>query len=60
MHRQINVPPLREAALQEVVSIPVKLLSARFQTDTLATDIARRAAEESTEDRSAAMEAGPC
>ena len=60
MHRQINVPPLREAALQEVVSTPVKLLSARFQTDTLATDIARRAAEESTEDRSAAMEAGPC
>ena len=60
MHRQINVPPLREAALQEVVSTPVKLLFARFQTDTLATDIARRAAEESTEDRSAAMEAGPC
>ena len=60
MHRQINVPPLREAALQEVVSTPVKLLSARFQTDTLATDIARRAAEESAEDRSAAMKAGPC
>ena len=52
-HRQINVPPLREVELQEVVSAPAKLLSARFQTDTLATDIARRTADESTEDAGA-------
>jgi hypothetical protein len=50
VHRLINVPPLRETELHEVVSAPAKLLSARFQTDTLATDIARRTAEESTED----------
>jgi formylglycine-generating enzyme required for sulfatase activity len=52
-HRQINVPPLREAALHRVVSQPAALLSARFQTDTLATDIARRTAEESAEDAGA-------
>jgi hypothetical protein len=53
VHRQINVPPLRETELHEVVSTPAKLLSARFQTDTLAADIARRTAEESTEDAGA-------
>ena len=31
-HRQINVPPLREAELREVVSRPAELLSARFET----------------------------
>jgi formylglycine-generating enzyme required for sulfatase activity len=53
VHRLINVPPLRETELHKVVSSPAKLLSARFQTDTLAIDIARRTAEESTEDAGA-------
>src|SRR5207249_1329266 len=39
--------------LHKVVSTPAKLLSARFQTDTLAIDIARRTAEESTVDAGA-------
>ena len=52
-HRQINLPPLREAELNEIVRNPARLLSARFQTDTLAADIARRAAEESAEDAGA-------
>jgi hypothetical protein len=47
-HRQINVPPLGEAELPEVVTQPARLLSARFETDHLAADIANRAAEEST------------
>lgn len=47
--RKIEVPPLREVQLREVVSRPAELLSARFQTDTLAADIARRTAEESAE-----------
>jgi formylglycine-generating enzyme required for sulfatase activity len=42
------VPPLREAQLRDVVSRPADLLSARFETDHLAVDIARRTAEEST------------
>jgi len=52
-HRQINVAPLREAALYGIVGNPAKLLSARFETDTLAADIARRTAEESAEDAGA-------
>src|SRR5262249_15462638 len=31
VHRQINVPPLREADLRKVVSRPAELLSARFE-----------------------------
>ena len=46
VHRQIDVPPLREAGLREVVSRPARLLGARFETEHLAGDIARRAAEE--------------
>ena len=38
VHRQINVPPLREAELREVVSRPAELLSARFETAGLADD----------------------
>jgi formylglycine-generating enzyme required for sulfatase activity len=53
VHRQINVPPLRKGELQEVVSRPAELLSARFETDGLAADIARRTAEESTKDAGA-------
>jgi hypothetical protein len=52
-HRLINVPPLREAELGEVVGRPAKLLSARFEPDHLAADVARRTAEESTRDAGA-------
>jgi formylglycine-generating enzyme required for sulfatase activity len=53
VHRLVKVPPLREAQLQDVVTRPAGLLSARFQTDALAVDIARRAAEESAQDAGA-------
>ena len=53
VHRLISVPPLREAQLHEVVGKPAALLGARFETDHLAADIARRAAEESTTDAGA-------
>ena len=52
-HRLINVPPLREAQLREVVSRPAAQLSARFEPEELAADIARRAAEESAKDAGA-------
>ena len=52
-HRKIDVPPLREAQLREVVSKPAALLGARFETDHLADDIARHAAEESNKDAGA-------
>jgi formylglycine-generating enzyme required for sulfatase activity len=48
--RQIDVPPLREAALREVVSRPAELLSARFETDGLVDIITRRTAEDSIKD----------
>lgn len=53
VYRQVEVPPLREAELREVVSRPAALLSARFETDHLADHIARRTAEESTKDAGA-------
>jgi Novel STAND NTPase 1/TIR domain len=53
VHRKIDVPPLRESELCEVVSRPAALLSARFETSGLAPDIARRAAEESAKDAGA-------
>jgi hypothetical protein len=53
VYHRIEVPPLREAQLCEVISCPAELLSARFETDHLATDIARRTAEESTKDAGA-------
>jgi hypothetical protein len=53
VHHQINVPPLRESELREVVSRPAQLLSATFETKDLAADIARRTAEESTKDAGA-------
>jgi formylglycine-generating enzyme required for sulfatase activity len=52
-HKLINVPPLREAQLREVVSRPAALLSARFEPEELAADIARRTAEESAKDAGA-------
>src|SRR5262249_14878755 len=53
VHQLVSVAPLREAELSEVVSRPAALLAARFETDTLAADIARRAAEESATDAGA-------
>jgi len=50
IHRKIDVPPLREAKLREVVSRPAELLSARFETAGLVDIITRRAAEDSVED----------
>jgi formylglycine-generating enzyme required for sulfatase activity len=44
---KVEVKPLREAQLREVVSKPAVLLGARFENQHLADDIARRAAEES-------------
>jgi formylglycine-generating enzyme required for sulfatase activity len=52
-YHRIEVPPLREVQLREVVSRPAALLSARFETEGLAADIARRTAEESTKDAGA-------
>jgi formylglycine-generating enzyme required for sulfatase activity len=51
--RRIDMPPLREAELREVVSRPAELLSARFETDRLAVDITQRAAAESARDTGA-------
>jgi formylglycine-generating enzyme required for sulfatase activity len=51
--RQIDVPPLRESQLREVVGRPAALLGARFEPEALAEDITRRAAEESTKDAGA-------
>jgi formylglycine-generating enzyme required for sulfatase activity len=53
VHRQINVPPMRRDALLDLVSRPAELLSASFETATLAADIASRAADESTKDAGA-------
>jgi hypothetical protein len=50
VHRQINVPPLRETELRAVVSRPAELLSARFETDALADIITRVTAEDSVKD----------
>ncbi len=53
VHCQINVPPLRETELHEVVSRPPVLLGARFETDGLAAYIAHGTAEESAKDAGA-------
>lgn len=52
-HHKIDVPALRQAQLRDVVSRPAALLSARFETDHLAADIARCTAEESAKDAGA-------
>jgi formylglycine-generating enzyme required for sulfatase activity len=52
-HRLVSVPPLREMQLREVVNRPAELLSACFETDHLAAEIARRTAEESAKDAGA-------
>ena len=47
---QIDVPPLGEDELREVVSRPAQLLGARFENEKLADIVARRAAEDSARD----------
>src|SRR5260370_8213156 len=51
--RKIDVPPLRESHLRELVSRPAALLGARFESDSLAANIAHRVAEDSTKDAGA-------
>jgi formylglycine-generating enzyme required for sulfatase activity len=53
VRRQIDVPPLRQEQLCEVVSRPAALLGARFDPEALAADIARRTAEEQAKDAGA-------
>src|SRR5215475_11233780 len=53
VHRKIDVPPLREAELREVVSQPAELLSARFETTELVDIITRRTVEDSVKDAGA-------
>jgi Sulfatase-modifying factor enzyme 1 len=48
--QQIDVPPLGEEELREVVSRPARILGARFAPDSLVEIIARRAAEDSIKD----------
>jgi formylglycine-generating enzyme required for sulfatase activity len=48
--QQIDVPPLGEDELREVVSRPAEMLGARFETERLIDIIARRAAEDSVKD----------
>ena len=48
--QQIDVPPLGEEELREVVSRPAQLLGARFETEGLIDIITRRTAEDSVKD----------
>ena len=48
--QQIDVPPLGETELREVISRPAQLLAARFETDGLIEIITRRTAEDSIKD----------
>jgi formylglycine-generating enzyme required for sulfatase activity len=50
VHRKIDVPPLREAQLRDVVSRPAELLSAGFEPAGLVDIITRRTAEDSVKD----------
>ena len=50
VHRKIDVPPLREAEVREVVTRPAELLSARFETAGVADIITRRTSEDSVKD----------
>jgi hypothetical protein len=50
VHCKIDVPPLREAELREVVSRPAELLSARFETAGLVDIITRRTVEDSVKE----------
>ena len=48
--QQIDVPPLGEGELREVVSRPAQLLAARFESEGLIDIISRRTAEDSVKD----------
>jgi hypothetical protein len=48
--QHIDVPPLRESGLREIVSRPAQLLSAPFETDGLIDIISRRTAEDAVKD----------
>jgi hypothetical protein len=48
--QQIDVPPLGEAELREIISRPAQLLAARFETESLVDIITRRTAEDSVKD----------
>jgi hypothetical protein len=48
--QQIDVPPLSEEELRDVVSRPAQLLSAYFENERLVDIIAQRAAEDSAKD----------
>ena len=48
--QQIDVPPLGEAELREIISRPAQLLGARFETESHVDIITRRTAEDSVKD----------
>ena len=48
--QQIDVPPLREAEIREVVARPAQLLAAKFETDHLIDILSQRAAEDAVRD----------
>jgi hypothetical protein len=48
--QQIDIPPLREEALREIVGRPAQLLSARFENDELIEIISRHTAEDSAKE----------
>jgi hypothetical protein len=50
VHRQINVPPLREAELSRVISEPAQQLTAHFESEDLVKLITRRTLEDSAKD----------
>jgi formylglycine-generating enzyme required for sulfatase activity len=50
IHQKIDVPPLREVELREIVSRPAQLLSAQFETAGLVDIITQRTAEDSVRD----------
>jgi formylglycine-generating enzyme required for sulfatase activity len=50
VRQQIDVPPLHEAQLREIISRPAQLLGARFESERLIDIITRRSAEDSIKD----------
>ena len=50
VRRQIDVAPLREKELREIIGRPAQLLGARFETEGLIDIITRRTAEDSIKD----------
>jgi formylglycine-generating enzyme required for sulfatase activity len=50
VREQIDVPPLRESDLREVIGRPAQLLAARFESESLIDIITQRTAEDSIRD----------